>query len=312
LPVKGERLKTENNNFFPLVFAAESLNQIKKRRNKMKFNLATFSRYLLVVGLLATGAVFSAQAQPRLIPPAKPALSSNVVFKEKAFPVQITPTDFSSNMAPRLVSGTGQIRLSGTLTNANGCCARFKVTITRLVIGRTGGQVSASSSVFKEQTFEMCGSLQVNITDNLSASEDDARFGVKVENIDPWNKTTISGNLTFRYPTADKILTGQPSVKFDLPQGIEANRTFTLSPNTPGKLKVKISFAGNTQVRVTLKKPNNTNARPPVTGASGLEFEYDITAADIASGNTWTVNVLNLNNTPANDVDVVVTYTVEQ
>lgn len=270
----------------------------------MKINLQKISRSLLVIGLTIFGAVISAQAQPRIIPPARIALSSNVIFKERTFPVRISPTDFNTSMIPVGITGIGQLKLSGTLTTGNGCCARVKITILRLAGG--------PPSVFKEQTFEICGSQAVNITDNLSASEDDATFFAKAENIDPWNKTTVRGDLIFRYPTADRILTGQPSIKFDLPQGIEANRQFTLSPNTPGKLKVKVIYQGNTRVRVTLKKPNGSNARPPVEGTSGLEFIYDIVAGDITGGNIWTVNVLNLTNTLADDVDVSVIYTVEQ
>jgi hypothetical protein len=278
----------------------------KRRKIKMKYNGQKVTHFLLVIGLLTFGAVIAAQAQPRVFPPARVALS-NIVFRERSFQVRLSPTDFTDNMPPAVVRGTGQIRLSGTLTTATGACARVKITISRKALA-----AGSAITVFKEQTFEICGSLQVNITDNLNASEDDAIFLARAENIDPWNKTNVSGGLIFRYPTADRILTGQPSIKFDLPQGIEANRQFTLIPNTPGKLKVKVVYGGNTTVRVTLKKPNGQNARPPVQGASGLEFTYDIQEADITGGNVWTVNVLNLSNTQAEDVDVSVIYTVEQ
>ena len=171
------------------------------------------------------------------------------------------------------------MKLFGTLTTINGACARIKITIKRAVLNLI------NSTVFKEQTFEMCGTQQINMTDNLNASEDDARFPITVENIDPWNHTTVTGTLTLRSPTSELILTGQPSVVFDLVQGAEANRDFTLFSNTPGKLKVKVSYSGNTQVKVTLKKPNGSNAAAPPQGASGQEFIYDITAADITNGN---------------------------
>lgn len=296
----------------------------------MKINAQKISRLLPAIGLAVFGAAHSAHAQPRSFPPAKSAVSSNIVFKERAVQVQITPTDFDSRSGLILVSGTGQIRLSGTLTTAgNNCCARVKAVIHRIVINSGGGsslpsvtdgtsntisfsEASNNSSVFKEQTFEICGSQSVNLSENLSAAQDDARFLVRLQNLDPWNKTNVGGTLAFRYPTADRILTGQPSIKFDLPQGIEANRAFKLSPNTPGKLKVKVVFRGNTRVRVTLKKPNGSNAAAPVDGASGVEFTYDIRDADITGGDTWTVNVLNLTDTPADDVDVQVVYGVEQ
>jgi hypothetical protein len=294
----------------------------------MKKNLQNISYVFLVFGLSVFGSVTATKAQPRIFSPSQPK-STNVVFKEKPYQVQITPTDLSSRSGLFLVSGTGQLRLSGMLTTANGCCARIKATILRIVTGASASsprstitdgssntislsETSANSPVFKEQIFEMCGSQQINLIDNIDSNEDDARFIVRIQNLDIWNKTTVNGNLTLRYPTADRILTGQPSVKFDLPQGIEANRQFTLSPNTPGKLKVKVVFAGNARVRVTLRKPNNSNARTPVEGASSLEFIYDITEADISSGNIWTVNVLNLTDTLADDVDVSVIYSVEQ
>ena len=295
----------------------------------MKINLQNFLWLFIITGFLVFGAALTSQAQPRLIPPSKSA-KSNIVFKERNVLVKITPTDLDSRSGLILVSGTGQIRLSGTLTTANGCCARVKATILRIVLGTSArppnpsditdgasntvmlSETSSNTPVFKEQTFELCGSQQVSLTENISADQDDARFIARIQNIDAWNKTTVSGSLTFRYPTADRILTGQPSIKFDLPQGLEANRAFTLSPNTPGKLKVKVVFSGNARVRVSLKKPNNSNARPPIEGASGLEFTYDIADADIAGGNTWTVNVLNLTDAPADDVDVSVVYTVDQ
>jgi hypothetical protein len=291
---------------------------------------------LIIAGLLASGAALTVYAQPRHIPPSKTALS-NVVFKERTVQVQITPTDFDSRSGLVFVSGTGQIRLSGTLTTAgSGCCVRIKATIHRIVAGSspaasasaapssgstiTDGnsntlsfaEIASSSPPFKEQIFELCGSQQINLSENINGSQDDARFIVRIQNIDPWNKTTVSGSLTFRYPTADRILTGQPSIKFDLPQGLEGNRAFTLSPNTPGRLRIKVTYSGGARVRVTLKKPGNSNAKPPIEGATGLEFNYDIAPADITNGNTWMVNVLNLSNDVADDVDVSVIYTVDQ
>jgi hypothetical protein len=296
----------------------------------MKFDFQNFSRFFMIVGFVIFGAAFAVQAQPRLIPPSKAAKSSNIVYKERNVRVQISPTDSDSRSGVVSVSGTGQLRLSGTLTTGNGCCVRVKATIFRIATAAPTGssntsnitdgssntiilsETSSNTPVFKEQTFELCGSQQINLIQTINADQDDARFIARIQNIDDWNKTTVSGNLTLRYPTADRILTGQPSLKFDLPQGLEANRAFTLSPNTPGKLKVKVVFNGSTRVRVTLKKPNGSNARQPVEGVSGLEFVYDIAASDITSGATWTVNVLNLTNTPADDVDVSVIYTVDQ
>ena len=294
----------------------------------MKINLQNIWRASITAALLVFGAAFTAQAQPRLISPSK-AVNTNVVFKEKTFQVQITPNDLDSRLGLVLITGTGQLKLSGALTTANGCCARVKAIIFRHVTGASTStsttavndgsvrtiifsETSSGITIFKEQTFETCGNQPVNLTANLDSNEDNSRFTVKIQNIDSWNKTTVSGNMTFRYPTADRILTGQPSIKFDLPQGLEGNRAFTLSPNTPGKLKVKVVFGGSTRVRVTLKKPNGSNARASVEGASGLEFTYDIADADITNGNTWMVNVLNLTDTPADNVDVSVVYTVDQ
>lgn len=236
----------------------------------------------------------------------------NVVTQTKNFQLQVTPTDFSDTDIGRRVSGTGTIKLTGTLTNVSGCCARIKVEIIRLG--------AAGSQTFEERTFEFCGSQSVNIAKAVSASQDDARFLVKMTNPDPWNKIAVNGNFTLTYPTADVILTAQPNIPIDLTRGVDVSRTFRLVPNTPGKLKVEIRWSGAASLQAKLFKPGQ---QPSAVGGGvltrsgsggALDLNYDITPADIAGGNQWGINVLNNSGSSvtATGITFRVIYTVEE
>lgn len=257
---------------------------------------------------------------PRTLPtaPLLPIGFSNVVTKTKTFNLSVTPTDLSDVGLSPTVTGTGAVRLSGNLVNTAGCCARIKVEMiritTREIIAGSPGQV------FKQLTFEFCGSRAVNFSDNLNASEDDARFKVQITNLDAWNKTTVNGALTLTYPTADRILAPQPNVPVDLTRGVDVSRTFSLSPNTAGRLKVEIRWSGGASLQAKLFKSGQQfgasfNGVLNQTGSSGaLDLNYDIQPGDITAGTQWAVNVLNNSSSSitATGITFKVIYTVEE
>lgn len=273
---------------------------------------ASISTLLIVSFALALFA--QPQLQPGIKPPTlelRPIGFGTVVNKTKDFQMQVNATKFSDLDTGRSATGTGSIKLTGTLTNVSGCCARVKVEILR------GLQ---NPAVFAEQTFEFCGSQNVNISKSLNASQDDARFMVKITNPDPWNKVTINGNFTLSVPSADVILTAQPNIPIDLTRGVDVSRTFKLVPNTPGKLKVEIRWSGPASLQAKLFKPGQTAGATGSsvltrTGSNGaLDLDYDITPADITSGNQWAVNVLNNSGSSvtATGITFRVIYTVEE
>ncbi len=253
--------------------------------------------------------------QPGVKPPTlelRPIGFANLVTQTKNFQLQVTPTDFSDTDIGRRVSGTGTIKLTGTLTNVSGCCARIKVEIIRLA--------GTSAQTFEERTFEFCGSQNVNIAKALSASQDDARFLVKMTNPDPWNKIAVNGNFTLTFPTGDVILTAQPNIPIDLTRGVDVSRTFRLTPNTAGRLKVEIRWTGAASLQSKLFKPGQqagaTGSSVLTRNGSGgaLDLDYDITAADIAAGNQWALNVLNNSSSSvtATGITFRVIYSVEE
>lgn len=253
---------------------------------------------LLPLMILTVGLMITAQAQSQTIPPANVALSS-VIYKEKSGSVELTPTNLSQNVVWGFISGDGSPRVSGTLTTAG--CARIKMQIRK----------TDNNVVFDEVTRTICGSQQISWNAKfLNYTQDDNSYSVRVDNIDSWNQTSISGNLTFRYPTADRLLTGQTPTKFDLSPGSEAEQQFILTPNLPGRLKVKVVYGNNAKVRVTLKKPKGAIARSSVDGTSGLEFIYDVTKADTTGDNVWAVNVLNPSLVQVTDVSIIVIFTL--
>ena len=280
---------------------------------------------LLMATLLIFGFAIAPLAQtpiqgPRTLPtlPLAPIGFSNVVTKTKSFNLSVTPTALSDVGLSSTVTGTGTIRLAGNLVNASGCCARIKVEMIRITTREiiAGGQ----GTVFKQQTFEFCGSQAVNFSDNLNANEDDARFKVKITNLDAWNKVTVNGALTLTYPTADRILAPQPNVPVDLTRGVDVSRTFTLSPNTAGRLKVEIRWSGGAGLQAKLFKPGQQfgasfNGVLTQSSSSGaLDLNYDIAPADITAGAQWAVNVLNNSSSSitATGITFKVIYTVEE
>jgi hypothetical protein len=296
-------------------------------RNNRFYIANTFSAGLrmLMAGLLIFGFVIAPMAQtpiqgPRTLPtaPLRPIGFSNVVTKTKTFNLSVTPTDLSDVGLSSTVTGTGAIRLSGNLVNTSGCCARIKVEMiritTREIIAGSPGQV------FKQQTFEFCGSQAVNISDNLNATEDDARFKVQITNLDAWNKVAVNGALTLTYPTADRILAPQPNTPVDLTRGVDVSRIFSLSPNTAGRLKVEIRWSGGPSLQAKLFKPGQQfgaafNGVLNQTSASGaLDLNYDIQPADITAGAQWAVSVLNnsASSITATGITFRVVYTVEE
>jgi hypothetical protein len=160
----------------------------------------------------------------------------------------------------------------------------------------------------------------VNFSDNLNASQDDARFKVKITNLDAWNKVTINGSLTLTFPTADRILAPQPNIPVDLTRGVDVSRTFTLSPNTAGKLKVEIRWTGGASLQAKLFKPGqqpgaaNSGALSRSGSSGALDLDYDITPADITAGAQWAINVLNNSSSSvtATGISFRVIYTVEE
>jgi hypothetical protein len=296
-------------------------------RNDRFYNANMFSGgfRMLMAALLIFGFAIAPLAQapiqgPRTLPtvPLLPIGFSNVVTKTKSFNLSVTPTDLSDVGLSSTVTGTGAIRLTGNLVNASGCCARIKVEMIRI----TNREIVAGSpgQVFKQQTFEFCGSQAVNFSDNLNASEDDARFKVQITNLDAWNKVTVNGALTLTYPTADRILAPQPNTPVDLTRGVDVSRIFTLSPNTPGRLKVEIRWSGGASLQAKLFKPGQQfgaafNGVLNQTSSSGaLDLNYDIQPADITGGAQWAVNVLNNSSSSitATGITFRVIYTVEE
>jgi hypothetical protein len=255
-----------------------------------------------------------AQPQPTRLPTLelRPIGFSNSIVERKDIQMRVTPTDLTDTDSGVRATGTGTLKLTGTLTNVSGCCARIKLTILR--------QAGANITSFEERTFEFCGSQNVNISKTLNASQDDARFRVTMTNLDPWNKVTVNGNFNFSYPTADVILSAQPNIPIDLTRGVDVSRTFSLNPNTPGKLKVEIRWSGAASLQAKLFKPGQA----PSAAGSGvltrngsggsLDLEYDIQPADITSGTQWAVNVLNNSSSSitATGITFRVIYTVEQ
>jgi hypothetical protein len=298
-----------------------------KARNNRFYNENTFSAgfrmftaALLIFGFATAPLAQSPIQGPRTLPtaPLLPIGFSNVVTKTRTFSLSVTPTDLSDDGPSSTVTGTGAIRLTGNLVNASGCCARIKVEMiritTREIVGGSPGQV------FKQQTFEFCGSQAVNFSDNLNASEDDARFKVQITNLDAWNKVTVNGALLLTYPTADRILAPQPSTPVDLTRGVDVSRIFTLSPNTAGRLKVEIRWSGGASLQAKLFKPGQQfgaafNGVLNQTSSSGaLDLNYDIQPADISAGVQWAVNALNNSSSSitATGITFRVIYTVEE
>mgnify|MGYP000849798701 CR=1 FL=1 len=285
------------------------------RQNHITKTIKAVSISALLIVSFALALFAQPQFQPGVKLPTlelRPIGFGTVVNKTKDFQVQLTGTKFTDLEIGRIASGAGTIKLNGTLTNVSGCCARVKVEILR--------GFPANPATFSEQTFEFCGSQNVNISKALNASQDDARFSVRVSNPDPWNKVTINGNFTLTVPTADVILTAQPNIPIDLTRGVDVSRTFKLVPNTPGKLKVEIRWSGAASLQAKLFKPGQTTG---ATGASvvttngsngALDLNYDITPADITAGNQWAVNVLNNSGSSitATGITFRVIYTVEE
>jgi hypothetical protein len=291
----------------------------KKNHNTYRHHIANakaaFLSALLVISFALALFAQPQIPQPGIKPPTlelRPIGFSNSIVKTKDFQMKVTPTDLTDTDSGVRATGTGQLKLTGTLTNVSGCCARIKLAILR--------QEGTNIQPFEERTFEFCGSQNVNIAKSLNASQDDARFRVTMTNLDPWNKVTVNGNFTFSFPTADVILTAQPNIPIDLTRGVDVSRTFKLVPNTPGKLKVEIRWGGAASLQAKLFKPGQT---PSAAGSSvltrngsggALDLEYDITPADITSGNQWAVNVLNNSSSSvtATGITFRVIYTVEQ
>ena len=160
----------------------------------------------------------------------------------------------------------------------------------------------------------------VAISDTLTGSEDDAMFKIRVANLERLNKVTVSANLTLRFPTSQKRLTVQPDVPITLNQGQDETRTFSLIPNTPGSVKIEVTWQGAAPLRARLFKPGQ-EANPQGGGVinnnsstSPLTLDHNITAGDIASGQTWAINVLNTSpsSVAASNITFKVTYTVQQ
>ncbi len=296
-------------------------------RNNRFYNAVTPSAgfRILMAALALFGFAIAPMAQPAIQKPGslptiqlQPIGISNVVTKTKSFNLSVTPTSLSDVGLSSTVTGTGAIRLTGNLTNTSGCCARIKVEMIRI----TTSELVAGSpgQVFRQQTFEFCGSQAVNFSGSLNASQDDARFKVKITNLDAWNKVTVNGGLTLTYPTADRILAPQPNIPIDLTRGVDATRTFTLSPNTAGRLKIEIRWAGGASLQARLFKPGQQPgaANSGVLNQSGssgaLDLNYDITPADITAGAQWAVNVLNNSSSSvtATGITFKVIYTVEE
>lgn len=271
---------------------------------------ASLSALLIVSFALALFAQPQIQKPPTL--ELRPIGFSNSIERSRDFRMQVTATDLTDTDIGVRATGTGTLKLTGTLTNVSGCCARIKLALLR--------QAGTNLSTFEERTFEFCGSQNVNISKALNASQDDARFRVTMTNLDPWNKVTVNGNFTFSFPTADVILTAQPNIPIDLTRGVDVSRTFKLVPNTPGKVKVEIRWSGAASLQAKLFKPGQTagaTGSSVVTsnGSNGsLDLNYDIQPADIASGNQWAVNVLNNSSSSvtATGITFRVIYTVEE
>lgn len=288
------------------------------KTNTRHHNFRTIKATLLASLLLLSSSIALLAQSPIQSPIQKPPTLelrpvgfANVVNQTRNFQMQVTPTDLTDTDRGARATGTGTLRLTGTLTNVSGCCARIKLAILR--------QQGASIQSFEERTFEFCGSQQVNISKTLNASTDDARFRVVMTNLDAWNKVTINGSFTLTTPTADVILTAQPNIPIDLTRGVDVSRTFRLNPNTAGKLKIEIRWTGNASLQARLFKPGQQSgpsggvlAQAGATGA--LDLNYDITPADISAGNQWAINVLNnsASSVTATGITFRVIYTVEE
>jgi hypothetical protein len=278
--------------------------------------MATLVAFSFAIAPLAQSPIQRPGSLPTL--PLAPIGFSNVVTRTKNFNLSVTATSLSDIGLSPNASGTGAIKLAGNLVNTSGCCARIKVEMIRL----TTSEFLAGSpgQVFKQQTFEFCGSQAVNFSDNLNSSQDDARFKVKITNLDGWNKVTVNGSLTLTFPTADRILAPQPNIPVDLTRGVDVSRTFTLSPNTAGKLKVEIRWTGGASLQAKLFKPGQQPgaANSGVLSRSGssgaLDLDYDITTADITAGAQWAINVLNNSSSSvtATGISFRVIYTVDE
>ena len=239
---------------------------------------------------------------------------ANAITKTKNLQLKLTATKLEDTATIGRISGTGTLKLTGNLTVASGCCARIKLEVIRLNLPAQG------SSNFTTENFEFCGTKTVNILKTLNANQDDAFFVVKITNPDPWNKVTIDGPLTATFPTADVVLAAQPNVPIDLTRGVDVSRTFTLSPNTAGKLKVEIRWSGQATIQAKLFKPGQqvgaaTNGVTTQSSSSGsIDLVYDIQPADITSGTQWGINVLNTSSASvtATGITFRVVYTIDE
>ncbi len=268
---------------------------------------------MLMAGLVIFSFAIAPLAQPPIQKPSslptlplKPSGFSTAVTKTKNHNLSVTPTKLADIGHPASVGGTGTIKLAGALVNASGCCARIKVELLRFKSG--------TMSVFKEQTFEFCGTQAVSLSDNLNASEDDAAFLAKITNLDAWNKVTVNGALTLTYPTADRILAPQPNIPVDLTRGVDVTRTFTLSPNTAGKMKIEIRWNSPALLQARLFKPGqqpgaaNNGVLIQNGSSASMDLAYDIQPADITAGTQWAINILN--NSPSSMTATAITFKV--
>ena len=288
---------------------------------KTMSNVTPITRAFLVASLLVGSSNPTTFAQ--VVSPSK-GTNVGVIFKTKDIQVQLTTVNPSTTSTSAFVTGVGTISLSGQLVVANGACARVRVEVLREPLGR------GPTTTQKQGVYEFCSASReaaartanVDISDTLSGSEDDAMFKVRVTSLDSLNKETVrvTGTLTLRFPTSQKRLTVQPNVPITLNQGQDETRTFSLIPNTPGSVRIEVKWQGAAPLRVRVFRPGQ-GANPQSGGVinktsptSPMTLDHNITATDIAGGQTWAINVLNASQSSiaASNITFMVTYTVQQ
>lgn len=226
------------------------------------------------------------------------------------YTLNLNSTTISDMETTPIVRGTGAISLTGNLTVTNGACVQTTITITRV---RNNNRLDLGT--WAQQFCGSNGPQAVNISKDLDASLDDAKFEIKLRNADSWNKVDVTGNLRFSYPTGKQVLTPEPNIPADLNRGVDVDRTFALNPNTAGHLKVEIKWTGGASLHAKLLKPNGQVAAEPPSSTSGnITFNYDIQPGDITTSGDWTINVVNdsPNSVTAVGTTFKVIYTVKE
>jgi len=226
------------------------------------------------------------------------------------------------------VNGTGAVTFKFDFVVDNGCCMRVQAQLMRQasLITKLGQSLPGLPTVITSKTFELCGSLSgQSLTTTVDTTSDNANFFVVFTNLDSWDKAHVTmSNMKATFPIPVFII---PVHDGNLPLTIQAGdvndtRTFTLSPvDSTGKANLSLSWTNNTQLSVTITRPDGTLVPNP---AGGTAFKSDagksnlsipniaVSAANSSAGNLWTITMTNLSSVASTGITIGGTYTVNE